>query len=117
VGGVGAARGETGRWLEAVREMAARPVAGVVTELAVQPLPITEPSAAALLADPDGADRKRDYVRGVIGHLLDQGVTRQIALLRGRLNRLDATQKDQQQALLAELMRLEARKRELRPDE
>jgi DNA primase len=104
-GGVGAVTELGGDlpWLERVREEAAGPVEGLVTELAVTPLPADRPDAI------------EDYVRGVVRGLVDLGLTRQIADARGRLQRMDP-QKDAEayQAAFAELVAIEGRRRALR---
>ena len=90
-------------WLERVREEAAGPVEGLITELAVTPLPEDRPDALA------------DYVRGVVGGLVDLGLTRQIADLRGRLQRMDPeADAAAYQAAFAELVALEGRRRATR---
>lgn len=105
-GGVGAVAeaGGDAAWLERVREEAAGPVGTVVTELAVTPLPEDRPDAI------------EDYVRGVVGALLDVLLTRQIADLRGRLQRMDAEREaEAYRATFGELVALEQRRRALRP--
>lgn len=107
-GGVGAlaAAGGEAAWLERVREEAAGPIAGTVTELAVTPLPEDRPAAL------------EDYVRGVVGALLDVLLTRQIADLRGRLQRMDPTaDAEAYGAAFAELVDLEQRRRALRSND
>lgn len=90
-------------WLERVREEAAGPVEGLITELAVTPLPEDRPDALA------------DYVRGVVGGLVDLGLTRQIADLRGRLQRMDPeADAAAYQAAFADLVALEGRRRAMR---
>jgi DNA primase len=102
VGAVASAGGEAA-WLERVREEAAGPVAGTLTELAVAPLPEDRPEAI------------EDYVRGVVAGLVDVLLTRQIADLRGRLQRTDPEQDpDGYQAVFAELIALEQRRKNLR---
>lgn len=107
-GGVAAARGGDGdrgdaAWLERVREEAAGPVEGLITELAVTPLPEDRPDALA------------DYVRGVVGGLVDLGLTREIADLRGRLQRMDPeADAAAYQAAFAALVALEGRRRAMR---
>src|SRR5690625_3408436 len=64
-------------WAEQVRENAAGPVAGIMTELAVAPLPADRPEALA------------GYAQGVLMSLMHMGLTRQIADLRGQLQRTD----------------------------
>ncbi len=88
-------------WIELVREEAASTVAPLVTELAVTPLPEDRPDAL------DG------YVRGVVGHLVELGLTRQIAEARGRLQRMDPSGQEAE-AAFAELVGLESRRRALR---
>ena len=74
-----------------------------MTELAVTPLPEDRPDAL------------EDYVRGVVGGLVDLGLTRQIADARGHLQRMDPEKDaDAYQAALAELVALEGRRRALR---
>ena len=101
-GAVAEAGGENA-WLERVREEAAGPVSGLVTELAVTPLPEDRPDAL------------EDYVRGVVSGLVDLGLTRQVADARGRLQRMDP-EKDAEayQAAFAELVALEGTRRALR---
>jgi DNA primase len=78
-------------------------VSGLVTELAVTPLPEDRPDAL------------EDYVRGVVGGLLDLGLTRQIADARGRLQRMDPdAEAEAYQAAFAELVAVEGRRRALR---
>ena len=90
-------------WVERVREEAAAPVSGLVTELAVTPLPEDRPDALD------------DYVRGVVNALVDLGLTRQIADSRGRLQRMDpVVDGATYQAAFAELVALEGRRRALR---
>jgi DNA primase len=90
-------------WVARVQEEAARPVAGLVTELAVAPLP------------EDRADVLPDYVRGVVIAILEIGFTRHIAELRGRLQRMDGTaDPGGYQALFTELIAVENRRRTLR---
>jgi DNA primase len=100
-----AATGERGgaAWVARVHEEAARPVAGLVTELAVAPLP------------EDRAEVLPDYVRGVVIAILEIGFTRHIAELRGRLQRMDGVaDPGGYQALFTELIALENRRRTLR---
>jgi DNA primase len=90
-------------WVERVGEEAGDPLAPLITELAVMPLPEDRPAAV------------ETYVRGVIGALIDMGVTREIAAARSRLQRMDATRElDAYQAAFAELVALEGRRRALR---
>ncbi|MDR1188669.1 MAG: DNA primase [Bifidobacteriaceae bacterium] len=79
-GGVGAARAEgsdPAAWMAEVRDLAAPPVAGVVTALAVETLPIREGGEA-------------EYVVGVVRGLLQLGMTRRLGELRAKLGRQDA---------------------------
>lgn len=107
-GGVAAARevvasGGEGAWVGAVLEEASEPIRPLLTELAVAPLPEDRPDALPA------------YVRGVVRRLVDLGVTRRIADVRGRLQRLGAeADAGEQRALLSELMELEAQRRTLR---
>lgn len=109
-GGVAAARAHVERaggastaWVGAVLEEATEPVRPLVTELSVAPLP--EDREEVLPA----------YVRGVVMRLVDIGYTRQIADVRGRLQRMGAdADPAQSRALLAELLELEGRRRTLR---
>ncbi len=104
-GGVAAADAP-GAWVERVREEAAGPVGGLVTELAVTPLPEDRPDAL------------EDYVRGVVGGLIDLGLTRQIADARGRLQRMDPeADAEAYQAAFAELVAVEGRRRALRDND
>lgn len=99
---VGAGGDATG-WVGQVIEEASEPVRPLVTELAVAPVP------------EDRADALADYVRGVVLRLVEIACTRQIAELRGRLQRMDA-QADAAaySAAFAELVALEGRRRTLR---
>ncbi|MCL2454365.1 MAG: DNA primase [Micrococcales bacterium] len=101
-GGVslGRARGAAG-WVDAVSEEAAEPLRPLVTELSVAELPT------------DRADTLAGYVRAVVGRLLEMGLTRSIADLRGRLQRTDPSDPGYG-ALFADLIDLEARRRALR---
>jgi len=101
-GGLGALTADAA-WVETVRDEAAAPVAGLVTELAVSPLPEDRPEAID------------DYVRGVVDALVDLGLTRQIADARGRLQRMDpVAEADTYGEAFAELVALEGRRRALR---
>ncbi|BDO41885.1 DNA primase [Cellulomonas sp. NTE-D12] len=102
-GRVVAAGGDATGWVGQVIEEASEPVRPLVTELAVAPVP------------EDRADALADYVRGVVLRLVEIGCTRQIAELRGRLQRMDA-QADAAaySAAFAELVALEGRRRTLR---
>src|SRR5690606_41693375 len=91
-------------WAETLRENAAGPVAAVVTELAVAPLPEDRPEALG------------NYARGVLLSLIQMGLTRQIADLRGRLQR---TAPDSEEAvqIFAELVALEDRRHAMRAED
>jgi DNA primase len=115
-GGVGAVGADPARWLAHVQEEAAEAVRPVVTELAVAPLPVAAPGRQA--AEVSAQDRTRDYVRGVVAHLLDVALTRRIGDLHARMARMDpVAQAADQQFILAELLELEETKRSLRPQE
>ncbi|MBO1750674.1 DNA primase [Actinotalea sp. BY-33] len=102
-GGLGTAVADDGAWVERVRDEAGETIGALVTELAVTPLPEDRPEAV------------EDYVRGVVGALVDLGLTRQIADARGRLQRMDAVaQAEEYQAAFAELVELEKTRRALR---
>ncbi|MBO0900029.1 DNA primase [Cellulomonas sp. zg-ZUI222] len=107
-GGVAAAQGVVAAgggtaWVGAVIDEAAEPVHALLTELSVAPLPEDRPDALPA------------YVRGVVLRLVDIGITRRIADVRGRLQRLGAdADPAEQRALLGELMELEAQRRSLR---
>ncbi|WP_448061103.1 DNA primase [Cellulomonas hominis] len=93
----------TAAWVEAVREEAAAPVAGLVRELAVTPLP------------EDRAEALPGYVRGLVLALVEMRITRQIAELNGRLQRTDlVAEPDEYRRLNIELMAEQARRRALR---
>ncbi|UNX53519.1 DNA primase [Georgenia sp. TF02-10] len=98
-----AARRAAGWWAEQVRENAVGPVAGVLTELAVAPLPEDRPDALA------------GYARGVLAALLRMGLTRQIADVKGRLQRTEPTDPAYGD-VFGELMALEAQRRSLSQD-
>ncbi|WP_193314861.1 DNA primase [Georgenia thermotolerans] len=98
-----AARHAAGWWAEQVRENAVGPVAGVITELAVAPLPEDRPEALS------------GYARGVLVALIRMGLTREIADVKGRLQRTDPN--DPAYAdVFAALMELENRRRALSVD-
>ncbi len=97
--GVGedAQRAATRAFDEAVREMAGDIVGGVVTQLAVAPLPQDRP------------DGLRGYARGVMAALVRMDLTRRTADARAALQRLDPDDPDYAQAF-QELMKLEQRR-------
>ena len=88
-------------WVGRVLEEAAEPVQPLIGELAVAPLPEDRPDALG------------DYVRGVVRRLLEIGLTRRIAEVRGRLQRT-AEDDPAYGATFAELVTLEGRRRHLR---
>ncbi len=108
-GGVAVGRASVGEdgsstaWVGAVLDEAAEAVRPLVTELAVAPVPEDRPEAVG------------DYVRGVVLRLVEMGFTRQIAELRGRLQRMDSAADPQgYQDTFAELVAIEGRRRSLR---
>jgi DNA primase len=103
-GGVSAAADSASTWVGQVRELAAPPVAGVVTALAVEALPLREGGEA-------------DYVKGVVTGLLQLGITRRLGELQSQLGRFDAA-RDQagREATFKEIDELLRRRDELRPD-
>lgn len=108
-GGIAAGRASVGAdgsstaWVGAVLDEAAEAVRPLVTELAVAPVPEDRPEAVG------------DYVRGVVLRLVEMGFTRQIAELRGRLQRMDASvDPAAYQEAFAELVAVEGRRRSLR---
>jgi len=97
-----AAAGEHGgaAWVEQVQEEAAAPVTSLVTELAVAPLPEDRPEVLP------------DYVRGIVRNLVDIGMTRAVAEVKGRLQRMDsAADPVGYQQVWTELIALENRRR------
>ncbi|RYV52587.1 DNA primase [Pengzhenrongella frigida] len=98
-------QGGAGAWVEKVSEEAAAPVRSLVTELAVTPLPEDRPESI------------QTYVRGVVGALIDLGLTREIADARGRLQRMDPDREPEAyQAAFAALIASEGRRRALRAE-
>jgi len=101
-GGLAAAAAQPeSAWVELVGEQAPEPVRPLVTELAVTPLPEDRPDALA------------SYAQGVVRSLVDLGLTRRIADLRGRLQRTDPTA-DAYAQTFQELLALEQDRRVLR---
>jgi DNA primase len=91
-------------WMAAVRDLAAGPVEGVLTALAVEPLPVREGGEA-------------DYVRGVVGGLLQLGLTRRLGELRAKLGAFDAAgDLAARDAVMAEINALLVRREQLRTD-
>jgi DNA primase len=101
-GGVARARELSGTaWTEAVHEQSPLAVAPLVTQLAVTPLP----------ADTDDALAR--YAESVVLRLAEVEITRQIGMMRSRVQRLDAHDSGAAQAF-ADLLAAEARRRALR---
>src|SRR5699024_5237157 len=88
----------TATWAEQVREAADGPVSTLITELAVAPLPQDRPEELG------------GYARGVLIALLRMGMTRQVADVKGRLQRMDPEDPAYGEAF-TELVRLEERRR------
>ena len=88
-------------WAEAVREEATETVAGLVTELAVAPIP----------ADSDEALAR--FAASVVLRLAEVDASRAIGTLRSRVQRLEPTDPGYQEAF-ADLLAAEARRRHLR---
>jgi DNA primase len=110
-GGIAAARelvagtGGGTAWVEKVSSEAAAPVRPLLTELAVTPLPEDRPGSI------------ETYVRGVVGALIDLGLTREIADARGRLQRMDPDREPAAyQDAFAALIATENRRRALRAE-
>lgn len=87
------------QWAEAVRESAG-PVAGLITELAVAPLPEDRPEAVG------------QWARGVLVALIRLGLNRQIGEIKARLQRTEPEDPGYQQ-IFADLLELEQRRRAL----
>ena len=90
-----------GDWVGAVVSEAGEALAGVISQLAVTPLPT------------DKADA--DYARSVLSRMLDLDLTRQIAEIRGGMQRAGEGS-DEAQAAFANLIELETRRRALREE-
>jgi DNA primase len=90
-----------GDWVGEVSAEAGEDLAGVVSQLAVTPLPT------------DRADA--DYVRSVLSRMLDLDLTRQIGELRGAMQRAGEGSAEAQDAF-ATLIGLETRRRALREE-
>lgn len=100
--GTGAAGQAAAQWAEGVRE-AAGPVAGMVTELAVAPLPEDRPEAIG------------PWARGVLVALIRLGLNRQIGEVKARLQRTEPDD-PAYQPTFAELLELEQRRRSLQAE-
>ena len=90
-----------GDWVGAVVSEAGESLAGIVSQLAVTPLPT------------DRADS--EYARSVLARMLDLDLTRQIAELRGGMQRAGEGS-EEAQAAFARLIALETRRRALRDE-
>jgi len=104
--GVGAAGGpgrSTGAWVSEVAEQVGPTLAGVVSELAVSPLPNDKPEELSR------------YARSVLARLLDLSLTRQISQLRGRMQRAGEGT-DAHREAFNELIQLESQRRALREE-
>jgi DNA primase len=89
-------------WLAAVVAETPAPLANLVTELAMAPLP-------------ERAEREvTRYVRDITTVLIEKDLLRQKAELLGRLQRADATDREVYVAIQRELVRVEAERRNLR---
>ncbi|WP_026553318.1 DNA primase [Arthrobacter sp. H20] len=101
----GAAVVEPAQWVERVRQEVPEVLRGLVTELAVTPLPSKAEDALAL------------YCRDIINRLYELRITRLKAELQGRLQRVDAAADPEQYVQLQrDLLELEMRRRQLRSD-
>ena len=95
-----------GGWAERVRESAPEPLAPLVTELAVAPLP-TSPGETGLAR----------YARSIVRGMRDVQVGRAKAELLGRLQRTDsAADPEAYERIQVDLMELERQRRALRED-
>lgn len=88
----------TSWYVEQVLEQADGVVAQAITQLAVEPLPELK------------SDRQWPYVRGIMMSLIKQGITRQIAEVRGRVQR-SAPDSEEQTKLFERLVELETQRR------
>jgi DNA primase len=101
-GGIGTAVTlTTAAWTATVRECTPEAVAGLVSELAVAPLPA------------DGQEALERYAMSVVLRVAEMEVTREIGTLRSRVQRMDPDDPGYQQAF-AELLTAEGRRRALR---
>ncbi|HEY9498904.1 MAG TPA: DNA primase [Terrimesophilobacter sp.] len=91
---------ETNRWIDRVAEEVPAAFSGLVSQLAVAPIPEQEGRELSI------------YCRGVAASLIGRGLLASKAELLGRLQRMDAAaQPDQYKELQRELMRVEAERR------
>lgn len=92
-----------GEWVALVSAYAPEPVAALVNELAVAPLP------------EDRADAIDAYAQGIVRAFMDMGITRQIGDIKSRLRRADpAIDPVSYEAIYRALLELEAQRRILR---
>lgn len=103
IGAAGGPAAAGGDWVARVADEAGEVLAGTVTELAVTPLPHDRP---------DTMDR---YVRSILAKVLDMSLTRDIADLRGRMQRAGEGTPESQEAF-ERIVQLEKRRRELRDE-
>lgn len=97
--------GDPVAWVEGIRREVPEPLQGLVSELAVVPLPASTPEAL------------QRYCRDILARLFELQITRVKADKMGQLQRLDASaQPDEFQRLNRELMQLEMERRALRMD-
>ncbi|MBG6180666.1 DNA primase [Arthrobacter sp. CAN_A1] len=101
----GAAGVDPAQWVERVRQEVPEVLRGLVTELAVTPLPSKAEDALAL------------YCRDILNRLYELRITRLKAEMQGRLQRVDAAADPEQYVQLQrDLLELEMRRRQLRSD-
>ncbi|NOJ60639.1 DNA primase [Arthrobacter sp. 260] len=101
----GAAGVDPAQWVERVRQEVPEVLRGLVTELAVTPLPSKAEDALAL------------YCRDIVNRLFELRITRLKAEMQGRLQRVDAAADPEQYVQLQrDLLALEMRRRQLRSD-
>jgi DNA primase len=97
--------GDPVAWVEGIRREVPEPLQGLVSELAVVPLPASTPEAL------------QRYCRDILARLFELQITRVKADKMGQLQRLDASaQPEEFQRLNRELMQLEMQRRALRMD-
>jgi len=102
---VGNAGTAPAQWLEEVRQEVPEPLRSLVSELAVTPLPASNP------------DTLRNYCLDIMRRLFEMQITRLKAEKMGALQRMDPLQDPAgYQQLQRELMELEIRRRTLRGD-
>ncbi|MBE0009324.1 MULTISPECIES: DNA primase [unclassified Arthrobacter] len=101
----GAAGVDPALWVERVRQEVPEVLRGLVTELAVTPLPSKAEDALAL------------YCRDIVNRLFELRITRLKAEMQGKLQRVDAAADPEQYVQLQrDLLALEMRRRQLRSD-